>query len=118
VRFPGSCVYLSADFWIPNRVQATMSFPIDHDRVVARFDTTVDGAHCLLDYRLTNGIVDCVMTITHTSVPEEVGHRGIASDLMKAAMDTARAEGWKVIPACSYADAWIRRHADYQGLLA
>lgn len=95
-----------------------MSLPICHDFAAMRFDTTVDGAHCLLDYTLANGVADCVMTITHTSVPESVGGRGIASNLMEAAMDAARGEGWKVIPACSYADAWIRRHADYQNLLA
>jgi predicted GNAT family acetyltransferase len=95
-----------------------MSFSIYHDRAATRFDTRVDGAHCLLDYTLADGITDCVMTITHTAVPKEVAHRGIASDLMKTAMETARAEGWKVIPACSYADAWLRRHIDYQDLRA
>jgi predicted GNAT family acetyltransferase len=33
-------------------------------------------------------------------------------------MDTARSEGWKVVPACSYAAAWMQRHPDYADLLA
>jgi predicted GNAT family acetyltransferase len=57
------------------------------------------------------------MTITHTGVPPEVGGRGIASALVQAALDVARAEGWKVVPACSYAAVWMQRHPDYLDLL-
>lgn len=89
---------------------------IHHDRDARRFETQVDGFHCLLDYTLADGVSVCVMTITHTAVPAEVGGRGIASDLVRAAMDAARAESWKVIPACSYADVWVKRHAAYHDL--
>lgn len=95
-----------------------MSFDIQHDRDTRRFETTVDGAHCLLDYTVADGVASCVMTITHTEVPAEAGGRGVASALVKAAMDAAREQGWKVIPACSYADAWMRRHIGYQELRA
>jgi hypothetical protein len=57
------------------------------------------------------------MTITHTGVPAEVGGRGIASALVQAALETARGEGWKVLPACSYAVAWMQRHPAYADLL-
>ncbi len=91
-----------------------MSFDIQHDPDARRFQTTVDGVHCLLDYTLADGI----MTITHTRVPAEVGGRGVASALVQAAMDTARQRGWQVLPACHYADAWLKRHAGYQTLRA
>ncbi|WP_345782598.1 N-acetyltransferase, partial [Dokdonella sp.] len=39
-----------------------------------RFETTVDGVLCVLEYRLRGD----VMTITHTGVPDAVGGRGIA----------------------------------------
>jgi uncharacterized protein len=87
---------------------------IDHDTAAHRFTCTVDGQRCVLDYVLS-GIT---MTITHTGVPEAVGGRGIASALTFAAMDTARREGWQVVPACSYAALWLRRHADYADLQA
>lgn len=87
---------------------------IDHDTQARRFTCTVDGHPCVLDYVLS-GIT---MTITHTGVPEAVGGRGIASALTFAAMDTARSEGWQVVPACSYAALWLRRHPDYAHLQA
>ena len=89
-----------------------MPFTIHHDRAARRFETQVDGADCELDYTL----VADVMTITHTGVPAKVGGRGIASALVQAAMEAARVEHWKVVPACSYASAWIKRHPEYQDL--
>ena len=91
-----------------------MNFDIRHNAAAPRFETVVDGQHCELDYRLDGR----VMTITHTGVPGPVEGRGIASAMTQAAMETARAEGWSVIPACSYAAAWLRRHPEFADLRA
>jgi uncharacterized protein len=81
---------------------------IDHDSNAHRFSTEADGLQAVLDYTLSDG----VMTITHTGVPQAIGGRGIAADLMRAALNAARSAGWKVNPACSYAAAYLRRHPD------
>ncbi len=91
-----------------------MSPSIHHDSSAQRFTTRVDGVDSLLDYRLAGS----VMTITHTGVPAAVGGRGIAAALTQSALDVARANGWQVVPACSYAAAWIERHPEYADLLA
>jgi uncharacterized protein len=81
---------------------------INHDSNAHRFSTEVDGVRAVLDYTLA----DSVMTITHTGVPQPIGGRGVAADLMRAALHAARSAGWKVNPACSYAAAYLRRHPD------
>ena len=86
----------------------------EHDQVRHRFTTTVDGQTCELDYRLAGNI----MTITHTGVPEALAGRGIASVLTRNALDHARARGWKVVPACSYAIAFMKRFPEYNDVLA
>jgi len=91
-----------------------MSFDIRHNAAARRFETVVDGQHCELDYRLDGQ----VMTITHTGVPVPVEGRGIASAMTQAAMETARSEGWRVVPACSYAATWLRRHPEFADLRA
>jgi len=91
-----------------------MTPDIRHDRDAHRFETRVDEVPCELDYALADG----VMTITHTRVPKAVGGRGIAAALVRAALDAARAEGWRVVPACSYASAWMQRHPEYDALRA
>jgi uncharacterized protein len=78
---------------------------ISHDQNAKRFTTEVDGHQSELDYTQADG----VMTITHTRVPQEIGGRGIAAELMRAALKVAAENGWSVDPACSYAAAYMRR---------
>ncbi|MGB3288760.1 MAG: GNAT family N-acetyltransferase [Burkholderiaceae bacterium] len=91
-----------------------MSRAVQHNLAQQRFEWTEDGLLSVLEYQLQNG----VMAITHTGVPEAVGGRGIAADLAKTALDTAKAQGWAVRPLCSYVAAYMKRHPEYQSLLA
>jgi predicted GNAT family acetyltransferase len=58
------------------------------------------------------------MKIVHTEVPPDLAGHGIAGDLMRAALETARSNGWRVRPACSYAEAFLKAHLQYADLLA
>ena len=83
---------------------------IHHDQDAHQFTTDVDGNRAHLDYTLDGR----VMTITHTKVPPAIEGRGIAAELMAAALGAARAAGWSVNPACSYAKAYMAKHPDKQ----
>ncbi len=48
----------------------------------------------------------------------ELEGRGIGSRLVSGTLDLIRGRGEKVIPACSFVAAFIRKHAEYQDLLA
>jgi len=91
-----------------------MDHGIEHDRDERRFRTFVEGHRAEVDYRLEDG----VMTITHTGVPRPIEGRGIAASLTRAALAAARAEGWKVVPQCAYAAAFMRRHREFDDLVA
>ncbi len=80
---------------------------INHDQSAQRFTTEVDAQHAELDYTVAGS----VMTITHTRVPKEIGGRGIAAELMRAALQVAARRGLSINPACSYAAAFMRKHA-------
>ncbi len=75
----------------------------------SRFETTVDGYLCVAEYVLRDG----EMTFTHTFVPPELRGRGIAEKLVRTALDHARQERYRVVPACSYVATFIRRHREY-----
>jgi predicted GNAT family acetyltransferase len=81
---------------------------ITHDGNAMRFSTTVDGQLAVLDYTLSGS----VMNIVHTGVPSAIGGRGIAAELMRAALAAAADAHWQVNPVCSYAAAYLRRHPD------
>ena len=86
---------------------------IHHEAGRLRFSTTVDGHEAELVYRLRAG----ALVIDHTGVPAAIGGRGVAGDLVKAALDYARAEGLRVVPACSYSAAYVQRHPEYADLV-
>jgi len=84
---------------------------ISHDAGAQRFSADIEGQRAQLDYTLAGR----VMTITHTRVPPAIRNRGVAAQLMQAALSAAHAEGWSVEPACSYAVAYLRKHPQESG---
>ena len=86
---------------------------VRHNSGEHRFEAMVDGGLSVADYTRRDG----EMVMTHTYTPPELRGRGIAEKLVRAALDYARQEKLKVVPACSYVDSFIQRHAEYQSLV-
>jgi uncharacterized protein len=84
-----------------------------HNREASRFEATVDGHLCVCQYR----VYGKVMMLTHTGVPAALRGRGIAAQLVQAALEFARGKGLKVRPDCSYAEVYMQRHPETQDLL-
>jgi uncharacterized protein len=79
-----------------------------------RYELTVDGYLAATYYAISDGVI----TFIHTEVPPELGGKGIASRLIRGALDQVRADGLKVIPQCPFVKAFIEKNANYQDLLA
>ena len=92
----------------------TSAMNIRHDTQRGCFCTEVDGLECMADYQLDGNR----MTFTHTGVPSQLEGRGIAAALVRHALEWAKAQGLQVVPACSYVQAYLRRHPEYQALTA
>jgi uncharacterized protein len=86
---------------------------IVNNRERHRYELAVDGHIAATYYAIADGVI----TFIHTEVPPELGGKGIASKLIKGALDQVRAEGLKVIAQCPFVKAFIDKHADYQDLL-
>lgn len=50
--------------------------------------------------------------LTHVEADPALRGTGAAARLMQAIVDHARAENLKLVPRCSYAVAWFRRHPE------
>jgi len=87
---------------------------IRHNESAQRFEVTIDGKLSRADYRLQDG----VMHMVHTEVPMPQEGRGIAATLVRAAMQYARAHGYKVRPACSYVRTFMARNREFDDLRA
>ena len=68
----------------------------------------------VLDYQLSAGRV----VFTHTGVPPAYQGHGLAAQLVEAGLQWAKAQGLKVVPACSYVHVYIQRHPEWQNLVA
>lgn len=87
---------------------------VRHNPQASRFEAFVDGELCRADYRMSGN----VMHIVHTEVPYRLEGRGLAGQVVQAALDFARANGLKVVPVCGYVRAYVRRHKATHDLLA
>ena len=55
--------------------------------------------------------------IDHTFVDPSLRGQGIAGKLMGKVIEMAREEGYKLVPVCSYAVAYFRRHEEAKDVL-
>jgi predicted GNAT family acetyltransferase len=53
----------------------------------------------------------------HTFVPPEMRGRGIAQQLVEALVADARAQGFTIVPQCSYVAVLFQRHPEWSDLL-
>ena len=79
-----------------------------------RFEIEVDGAVLgFAEYRRRPGVI----TFIHTEIDPAHEGEGLGTLLVKAALDTARAEGLAVLPYCPFVRGFIDRHREYLDLV-
>jgi uncharacterized protein len=79
-----------------------------------RFELDVEGQIAFANYRQTPQAV----IITHTETPRSLRGRGIASELVKGALEMIRADGHKVIAGCGFVVDYLSKHREYRDLVA
>jgi predicted GNAT family acetyltransferase len=90
----------------------------DMDEVIdnaarGRFELIIDGQTAYANYRREPGR----LLIPYVEAPPALRGTGAAGRLMEGVLAQARMEGRKVVPICSYAAAYIRRHKPHHDLL-
>jgi predicted GNAT family acetyltransferase len=78
-----------------------------------RFELDVEGRVAFANYRVTPSTI----IITHTETPRALRGRGIASELVRGALELIRADGLKVVAGCGFVVDYLRRHPEYADLV-
>jgi predicted GNAT family acetyltransferase len=99
---------------MPSTDQDKTTVDVRHNPGANRFETTVDGLLCHCDYEMRGK----VMAMTHTEVPAALGGRGIAGQLVEAAVRYARENGIKIAPYCPFVRGYVKRHPEFDDVLA
>ncbi|MCP2251671.1 hypothetical protein LY13_000402 [Prauserella aidingensis] len=79
-----------------------------------RYEIHVDGERAgMAEYRRR----DDTVAFLHTEIGEAYGGRGLASELIRYALDDARGQGLDVLPHCPFVRDFIAKHEDYLDLV-
>jgi hypothetical protein len=76
-----------------------------------RFVVRIEGREAELVYRVSGDR----LFLLHTEVPESLGGRGIAGQLVRAALRRSEADHLTIVPWCPYARRWLKEHPDEAG---
>ena len=82
------------------------------NKALHRFELDVEDQVAFALYRDTPQAV----IITHTETPRALRGRGIASDLVKGALDMIRADGRKVIAGCGFVVDYLHKNPQFADL--
>ncbi len=80
----------------------------------SRFELVEQGEVAFADYRRDSAR----LVIPHVETPAALRGHGVAARLMEGVVAHARAEGLKIVPVCSYAQAWLKRHREHADIIA
>lgn len=78
---------------------------VSDNRARSRFELVVDGQTSFLDYK--RGPLG--LTLLHTEVPEGQRGRGLGTLLVKAAIESGRREGSRIVAECAFAKVYLRK---------
>ena len=79
-----------------------------------RYELSIDGEMVgFTAYRTSPGLIAFV----HTEVDERLQGRGLGDQLIRFALEDARARGLAVMPFCPFVKAFIERHREFGALV-
>jgi predicted GNAT family acetyltransferase len=87
---------------------------VENDSAGHRFEIRFPESVAFLKYHY-----DSVgrLHLDHTEVPPTRQHHGVAALLARGALDFARDQGLKVVPACPYVVAYLKEHPEFDSIL-
>jgi predicted GNAT family acetyltransferase len=87
---------------------------VRNNKAQNRFELDIEGAVAFANYRLAPSTV----IITHTETPRALRGRGIASELVKGALELIRNDGLKVVAGCGFVMDYLQKHPEFSDLVA
>ena len=86
---------------------------VRNNTALSRFELDLNSKTAVAYYKLSPGVI----TFLHTEVPQEMSGHGIGSQLVRSALESARAQGLKVVPKCPFVSAYMSKHPEFNDLL-
>ncbi len=93
-----------------------MGYEVRNNRQEGRFELDLEGGRtAYVEYEEAG---EGVLNLTHTEVPAEFEGKGVGGALVKGALEIVRGGNLKIVPTCRFVSIYLRRHPEYQELVA
>jgi predicted GNAT family acetyltransferase len=89
-------------------------YAVVNNRDAHRFEVDIEGEVAVVEYAENADTVD----LLHTEVPPSLEGRGIGGALAKAGLEYAKQAGKRVVPTCPFVRTYIKRHPDWNSIVA
>ncbi|WP_448699798.1 GNAT family N-acetyltransferase [Mucilaginibacter sp. AW1-3] len=88
--------------------------PLIDNEAIHNFEITVEDHRAFIDYLKKDGKIYLV----HTEVPAELEGKGVAAALVEKVFRSIEAKHLKIVPLCPYVQHYLKRHPDWQRIVA
>jgi len=85
-----------------------------NNQAIHNFELFVDGHRSFIDYQQRGD----KFFLIHTEVPQELEGRGVAAALVEKTFKYLEANHFKMVPYCEYIKVYLKRHPEWERLLA
>jgi len=90
-----------------------MDEKVIHEKDNERFVIYTEGNEVYVEYTMK----DNELNLYHTFTDPVLRGKGLAAQVVRAAFEYAKENNLKVVPTCSYVQAFVRRYKEYRELI-
>ena len=91
-----------------------MEEKVVHEKENERFVIYSEGNEVYVEYSMIGNDINLYHTYTHPALRG----KGLAAHVVRAALEFAKENNLKVVPTCSYVQAFIAKNDEYKELVA
>ncbi len=91
-----------------------MEEKVVHEKENERFVIYSEGNEVYVEYSM----IDNDMNLYHTYTHPALRGKGLAAQVVRAALEFAKENNLKVVPTCSYVQSFIAKNEEYKELVA
>jgi uncharacterized protein len=91
-----------------------MEEKVIHERENERFVIYSEGNEVYVEYSMIGNDINLYHTYTHPALRG----KGLAAQVVRAALEFAKENNLKVVPTCSYVQSFIAKNEEYKKLVA
>ena len=91
------------------------NFKVENNADERRFEIVLENGTAFIKYAKKG---EGVYNLYHTEVPKQFSGKGVGSALAKGTLEYIKTEGKQIIPTCPFVKAYLKRHPEFETLVA